>query len=48
MTDWNDRNQKDDNEVKKSLDYDTCPQHGIRYPSGGDCPACVRERNERS
>jgi hypothetical protein len=47
MANENERNREGgSNEIKKSLDYSRCGSHGISYPSGGECPACAREREQ--
>lgn len=28
---------------KRELDFSRCPKHGIRYPTGSECPACKAE-----
>ena len=47
MPEWDD-DERSPGTVKKSLDYDVCPRHGMSYPKGGDCPLCLREQQERN
>jgi hypothetical protein len=38
-----DKMQRDDWE-KRELDWNYCSQHGVKYPTGNECPRCRSER----
>lgn len=39
-----DRNTASQPPEKRSLDWVTCPKHGMKYQLGSTCPKCDQER----